>query len=263
MVSLPIPDSRCGPRYDAIATGSEQGDAATMGALLAGLGRFDVGPRDTAHLDPDLVRGALPRRRGWRPAFGQVGGSATTLVKHGVEVGDLFLFFGWFRRTDRAPDGGLRFARGAPDVHALFGWLQIGRILHPREAGDAPAWAADHPHVVEPDRTNNTLYVAADELVVDGEALGVPGGGVFERFRADLQLTESGRSRSNWLLPRCFAPQDDRPPLSSHARADRWSDADRRDQVRLASVARGQEFVLERRGGDGSRDWLRELFATA
>jgi hypothetical protein len=189
----------------------------------------------------------------------RAGGSATTLAKHGVGVGDLFLFFGWFRSTEVAPGGGLRFSRGAPDVHVLFGWLQIGQVLHPRGPGDAPAWASDHPHVLETNRTNNTLFVASEELVVDGQSLGVPGGGVFERFRPELQLTEPGRSRSIWLLPRCFAPRPDRGPLSSHARADRWSDAG--DHVRLASVARGQEFVLDRRADDESRVWLRDLLA--
>lgn len=53
-----------------------------------------------AHLDPDLRRDALPTRpNGWRPAFGQSGAAAGHLFNQEVGIGDLFMFFGWFRKT--------------------------------------------------------------------------------------------------------------------------------------------------------------------
>jgi hypothetical protein len=57
----------------------------------------------------------------------------------------------------------LSFDRFAPDVHVIFGWLQVGRILHPTtERSCVPRWAVEHPHVrrARSKSANNTLYVA-------------------------------------------------------------------------------------------------------
>jgi hypothetical protein len=90
----------------------------------------------------------------------------THLENCGVGVGDVFLFFGWFRRTVRA-NGDLTFDRAAADLHVIFGWLQVGRILHPtRDIGSVPPWAAEHAHVLgaRSMSANNTLYVAGRHL---------------------------------------------------------------------------------------------------
>ena len=52
------------------------------------------------HLDPDLRAEVYQREVGWMPAFGQTGASLTELYENGVCVGDLFLFFGWFKETE-------------------------------------------------------------------------------------------------------------------------------------------------------------------
>ena len=52
------------------------------------------------HLDPDLRRDVRMAPGNWRAAFGQVDASQSHLAYQGVGVGDLFLFFGWFRETD-------------------------------------------------------------------------------------------------------------------------------------------------------------------
>src|SRR5262249_20168082 len=94
IVSLPIPDRRSRIRYRDI------------------VGVRDHAPhRDVrAHLDPDLDPAARPRPRGWRPVFGQEGAAQTVLARAGVGPGDVFVYFGWFRR-------------GREDLHVLFGWL--------------------------------------------------------------------------------------------------------------------------------------------
>ncbi len=62
-----------------------------------------------AHLDPDLRSESMDKRpTGWRAAFGQSSAAAGHLGKQGVGEGDLFLFFGWFRRT-KVTDGKLKF----------------------------------------------------------------------------------------------------------------------------------------------------------
>ena len=56
---------------------------------------------DCGHLDPDLrrdTRKSIPS--GWVPIFGQADAAESHLENQGVTVGDLFMFFGWFRETE-------------------------------------------------------------------------------------------------------------------------------------------------------------------
>ena len=52
------------------------------------------------HLDPDLRRDVISRLDGWRPAFGQEGAALSHLQNQCVGVGDLFLFYGWFKQAE-------------------------------------------------------------------------------------------------------------------------------------------------------------------
>ena len=61
------------------------------GIVLTGDDRSDAG----AHADPDLIAGARKRGAGWLPSLGQIGAASGHLRNQGVQVGDLFLFYGW------------------------------------------------------------------------------------------------------------------------------------------------------------------------
>ena len=157
MLSLPIPERGSGTSYGELAW-----NGRSVGDVVEALTRGKRPASHHVHLDPDLIAEMRPRRRGWRASFGQCSAAQTVLLRSGVGPGDLFLFFGWFRRV-REERGGLVYQRGAPDLHVLFGWLQVGEVLAPA-AGKVPAWAEDHPHVVGAQRTNNALYVASEQL---------------------------------------------------------------------------------------------------
>lgn len=88
ITSFPIPS-----RY-----GRPVGDLSFRGKPLTTLLNDLAGGVGTVHLDPDLQADCVSRRSGWRPSFGQVGNAQSHLENQGVEVGDVFLFFGWFRR---------------------------------------------------------------------------------------------------------------------------------------------------------------------
>src|SRR5262249_51731686 len=75
------------------------------------------------HLDPDLNTDALTRKGGWVPTFGQEAGAQTTLANWGVGPGDVFLFFGWFKRVERRR-GKWRYVHDSRSIHSFFGWLQ-------------------------------------------------------------------------------------------------------------------------------------------
>jgi hypothetical protein len=244
MISLPIPHDT-----GTLAFAALRHRGLDVGQLARDLtGRREMGAV-RAHLDPDLDWSARQRRPGWRPAFGQDSAAQRHLDRMGVGVGDIFLFFGWFRDVVMV-DGRYRYRAGAPNLHVLFGWLRVGKVL--RLGPDAvPRWLRDHPHAVSKSAPHNTVYLSD----------GPDGGGVFPTFRPNLRLTApDSTKRSIWRLPADFQPEG-RTPLTYHANASRWSAA--RDGCRLQSVAKGQEFVLDLQTYPGVQRWAEELVGRA
>lgn len=203
-----------------------------------------------AHFDPDLVHSALPRRPGWKPCFGQTSSSQSHLQSCGVGIGDVFLFFGWFRRVTCEGGDIWRYVRGAPDLHVVFGWLQIGEIIRVDEVGPARIlrerpWLEDHPHLYFGPDPQNVIYVASDRLALPGiRDTGLHGASEIRQFRTNLVLTapDAGR-RGLWRLPPWFSPQTDAASLTYHKNQNRWRPVGH--EIYLSSVGRGQEFVLD------------------
>lgn len=252
MLALPIPS--LGDPHRMRDLGIDE-----LGPLFRDLKRDRLSLSTRVHIDPDLDVAARSRAQGWRPSLGQRGAAQTHLAECGVGAGDVFLFFGWFRRVENC-NGRWRWVRDAPDLHVLFGWLEVAEVLSIgrdwRATIAARPWLADHPHVLVPRRRNtlnNTIYLArAESQLVPGQ----PGGGRFSSFHADLQLSAEGGPRSVWSLPGWFMPVKGRSALSYHA-SERWTrDGER---CRLRSVARGQEFVLDLNGRPQAVEWVRNL----
>lgn len=258
--SLPIPYPHSPTRFRDVRC-----RGGSLGPLVESLTKDHVREDERCHLDPDLDPAALEDRLpGWRPAFGQVERAQGHLAREGVGPGDLFLFFGWFRRVEPAADGGWRYVDGSPDVHRLFGWLQVAEVVAVRnenEIADARAarpWLSTHPHL-HGAWPNSTIYVSTRTLTIDGAQLAVRGGGVFSNADGRLTLTApEATSRSHWKLPGWFLPAGGRPILSYHGDEGRW----RRDGpwVHVETVARGQEFVCDVDGIPEAAAWLRGLF---
>lgn len=237
LCSLPIPSKGADNiRYGDMAAGD-----INLGTLVEALTDGAVSASDTAHLDPDLDRGALPRSDKWRPLFGQAGAAQGHLRNQHIGPGDIFLFFGWFRRAEYH-DGSYRFVSDAPNVHVLFGWLQVAEKIRVGTE-PAPAWAQYHPHLQNPDRPSNTLYVARTHLSLPTAHADRPGAGVFSKYSTRLRLTASGESRSVWRLPAWFHPYRKSTSLTYHRDPDRWRH--RGNHVLLRTSPRGQEFVLD------------------
>lgn len=205
------------------------------------------------HLDPDIYPDALPRKPHWKGALGQVGAAASHLRNQDVSVGDIFLFFGWFRRIDSFQKP--RFVGG--HEHRVFGWLQIGEIIDLGGDGshvlrDYP-WLVDHPHVRPGwDHVNrNILYVASDSLSIAGEEIGLPGSGVLLRGFT-LTARQSSR-RGLWQLPEFFDPNTGGIGISRHQN-HRWNGSGL-----LYSAPIGQEFVANLQDMPQATKWLRGL----
>ncbi|MCG6658004.1 hypothetical protein HOP52_09585 [Halomonas campisalis] len=253
LLALPIPDAASTIRYGDITV-----DGTSLDSLVTPLTRGRIRADDGAHLDPDLGAGMLPRAPGWRPLFGQSGQAQGHLRNQGVGAGDLFLFFGLFRRIERHGTT-WRWVPGTRPCHLIWGWLQIDSILPVDEArSPAYAWAHYHPHFRRGADPNNALYLARQRLALPGLDAPLPGAGTFPRAAPERQLTAPDAERvSQWHLPAWCYPQGNRPPLSYHANRQRW----RRhaDHAELTAAARGQEFVLDGEAYPEALPWAGEL----
>lgn len=232
MFSLPIPDSGR-PR---LTYGDLRHPQADIGELAQNLTRGRINANHPVHMSPDLnPPDGCPR------LFDQVKAAVGHLNNQGVKEGDLFLFFGLYRRVARTNDG-WRYTQ-APEQHVLWGWLQVGEKHRPQEGEDKLRCMCCN---------NNTRYVASAQLDLCGglKGTGVKGAGVFPCFDDRLLLTEPGQSKSHWKLPRWFYPAGRKSALTYHdpkrTKFNRWTTKkDDPKHVYLQSVGRGQEFVLD------------------
>jgi hypothetical protein len=168
MLSLPIPLDKEITSYE---------DLNHSGVNYANIimelgGKLD---KNKCHLDPDLRYDTIERPSDWKVCLGQSHAAVSHLKSQGVGVGDIFLFFGWFRQTEYDNNGKLRYVRGAPDIHAIFGYLQVGEIATSFEERAKFHW---HPHANESNYKDGLNYIfVADDSVLDSE---YPGAGSFQ-----------------------------------------------------------------------------------
>lgn len=257
LVPLPIPSSR-----DTFTLAAINIPEVDIDKLVAQLSNGTHTANSLVHLDPDLNRDPSSRKPGWRPALGQTGSAQSHLSAEGVGKGDLFLFFGWFRRVEYQ-NGTWRYIRSAPHLHVIFGWLEVSDVLpivreRSRCIRQYP-WIVDHPHVSNPayyTDPRNTLYVARPTSRLT--KLSEFGGGRFNAHDARLTLTKPGSSRSIWSLPKWVMPTNQRAPLTYHRNPTLW----RRDgeMVTLKTAPKGQEFVLHAGDYPEASIWLAHLF---
>jgi hypothetical protein len=256
MISLPIPDKASEIAYKDVAGNR----CAPVGELVEDLAGIPSTHR--AHLDPDLSAHSLPRLSGWRPLFGQVSAAETHLQNNGVGTGDVFLFFGLFRRVEQSASG-WRFVRGSRPIHLIFGWLQVAERVAVSDWPIDAAWALCHPHFRREAHPTNVVYVGAERLTLpESTSSAISGVGLLPGFAPELQLTEPECSRpSLWLLPEWFHPEGRASVLTYHGNLANWQRSEA--GVMLSSVSRGQEFVLDCDDYPESVVWLRKLLVLA
>jgi hypothetical protein len=136
-----------------------------------------------------------------------------------LRSGDLFLFFGWFKKYTYDRKRKLENVENRKDYrtgrHVIFGYLQIDTVLSlsklKKDDAAIEKWMDYHPHIGEnrkfvgdtPYFNTNALYVARKNF----ENTQKPGFGLF-RYDDDsaehLTLTKKGCSRTQWVLPSAF-----------------------------------------------------------
>ena len=253
LYSLPIPHDQSEVTYGDLWHGD-----TNIGEMVADLTCNRIGSKVHAHLDPDINHVAYPRQEGWQPLFGQSGAAQGHLDNQGVQIDDLFLYFGLFRKVEKI-SGRWRFVKDAPRQHILWGWLQIGEIHKVDNlAKDELPWTCYHPHrhLSRDKDPTNTLYIASCGLHL-GDGSIAQGAGCYLKFHERLVLTNpNGSGVTDWRLPRCFYPDNDKPPLTYHPKLHRWRHDDQ--YAYLQSASRGQEFVLDLDQYPDVTDWLME-----
>jgi hypothetical protein len=208
------------------------------------LEKIQLGQNAECHLDPDIYSNIIERVDSWRPLFGQIDAAQSHLSKEHVQPDDIFLFFGWFKKVIKTPNG-YSYDQSERSKHVIFGYMQIGEIWGVRPETNLFHWMLYHPHASSRVK-NNTLYLSRDTLTWDNE---LPGAGVFS-LNQNLVLTKEGMSRSKWCLPGCF----ENVRISYHSKESWQCDY-------FQSVARGQEFVVEE--NPKVEEWARGLIQSS
>lgn len=237
LLSLPIPE-----REDHNTYSSLQWNGMNYYEIISSLKPSTyLKPDSTCHLDPDLRKDVIIRKNGWKPAFGQMDASLKHLRNQNVSVGDLFLFFGWFKETE-IKDSKLMYKKGAPDIHVIYGYMQIGSIIE--NLDDVPQWLKEHPHVGYNnawEKNQNAIFLPSDKLSFLPNK---DGSGVLH-YRSDRVLTKMGMSRRFWDMPLFFKNVN----ITYHSNP--WK------RGCFMSAGRGQEFVMD--SNPEIMEWVKKL----
>lgn len=285
-ISLPIPIGPSCQTYGTVEFLCPSGDKTSLAKVVKDLGgttpeRQVIDENTSVHLDPDLQRDSLRNRsgvKGWRASLGQSDAALSHLRNQKVAVGDLFLFFGWFREAEwDVKNGGPIFHKsGAEDQHVLFGWLQVGEVLNVENAQQRSdvkekySWLDKHPHMHEPFPKRNAIYIAKEHLEIEHcdaiNGKNLPGGGVFSEIREKpfvLTMESPNRLRSIWKLPSFF---ESNLTYNNDTEAyKRWADIPTCNSGKwkcLDSAKIGQEFVHKATDDNYGElvEWLEQLF---
>ena len=72
----------------------------------------------------------------------------------------IFLFFGWFKQTEYDKQGRLIYKSYSPDLHIVYGYLQVGEIYHCNDVYHPYVKHHAHANGSFINHKNNALYVA-------------------------------------------------------------------------------------------------------
>ncbi len=217
----------------------------------------------TCHLDPDLVSNVMSRPTDWRWLFGQGGAAESHLRNQKVGENDLFLFFGWFRKTI-LKNGKLMFdSMDKEGVHLIYGYFQVDyKISFTENRDKARSWMSYHSHMRLKAWNNerNAIYVGRKTLAWDEKK---PGAANFQ-YHPDLVLTDTTtqnnprRKKTYWRAE--IFPKD--VEITYHNKNSHKQEIDEEGNIRrfFKSADRGQEFVFEK--STKITNWVKNVIKT-
>ncbi|MDE6598319.1 MAG: hypothetical protein K2K60_06745 [Clostridia bacterium] len=201
LLFLPIPSSnKTDKRYSEIFIDNEVSlldYCREMGInyVIIGGNKVLIDGETNCHLDPQLLD--YFGYADFKGSFGQESSPQGHLKNNNVQVGDLFLFYGWHKdlKDNIHKDG----------KHTIFGYLQIGEIIkvneltpeYRQEIIKKYPWLKHHPHWYSKE-TNNTIYIAKEHFAFDTSLKGY---GMFKYGpELDLSANDMGK-RTCWRIP--------------------------------------------------------------
>ena len=231
--SIPIPQDHPSPKkYEDLDF------YGTSGAELLKEASSKVKPTDYCHNDPLLNEDI--------GIFGQASSSQTELKNNSVGPGDLFLFFGWFKN----------FSIKGRDLHHLFGWLQVEKIIKGNKEilNFLSKEGLSHPHGTTDiaQYKNNTIYIASKNLTFSDRVRDLKGHGRFKKTAKELILTEKGKTRSKWRFPQEYF-SDTKNLFRNRLK---WKDE---KNCLLDCIGIGQEFILNANDNPSVVAWASHL----
>ena len=238
MISMPIPENDSSCRYSELQIDY---NLETQNFVRLLYNNLDF--NETCHFDPDINEAMLKNRpKNWRALFGQTGNAQTLLENQKIKENDIFLFFGWFKKTKKIKD---EIIFTGDDMHVIFGYFQIDKILNVKKLVKNIKWTKqneyirDHVHIKNKKYINdkrNTIYVAKKKLSFNKK---LAGAGIFD-YKKELVLTKDGYTRSRWNLPpKIFKSVN----ITYHPNP--WRTSEKTGEKYFQSASIGQEFVID------------------
>ncbi len=164
-------------------------------------------------------------------AFGQQGTTEAHLRNQKIEEGDIFLFYGWFKKVEKN-DGRWQYIQESPDIHLVWSYMNVGVINHldnnekKEKTLKKYPFLLKHPHMETLyDNKQNTIYLSKDYKIFNYDS------------KFCLTDLKKYKGRSTWRLPACF----NHPEAFSFIKK---FDSDNNQDVIISFKGRGQEFVL-------------------
>ena len=190
LLSMPIPSE------DDLSYSDLCYDGVTYSEILRQLSsKKQYEKYDKCHLDPDIrVNARVNTVPNWEPIFGQTDKRESYLRNNQVGSGDLFLFFGMFRKTvGDISKGTLHYVKNAPSLHVIYGYMQVDKtITEDKNEFKKYDW---HPHTQGEllNSKNNTLYLPTKTLSFDKRH---KGWGVFDY--SEKRVLTLDRKKATW-----------------------------------------------------------------
>ena len=133
----------------------------------------------------------------WYPAYVHNGPLESHLSKQKVSVGDIFLFYGWFRQTEYDSMHRLRYVADAPEQNIVFSYFQIGAIIKDISFFSKQYNWQLHTFIDKSNTIPSTIYLPTKKLSYNNHQ---PGCGILSNSSKQI-LTKPGYNYNQWQLP--------------------------------------------------------------
>lgn len=169
-----------------------------------------------------------------RLVLGQAAIAESHLQNQNVGTGDIFVFYGWFRKIEKI-DGRWRYSPSSRDVQLIWSWMKIGDALDVGTQSKREQSKRDHsflhlhPHMAD---SPDSPYPGTNRVYISEK------GGLLA-YSNPRCLTDciNYRGRSTWRLPRVFNQPQAFTFLKDFSLEG--------DDVIITYRGYGQEFVLD------------------